>query len=85
MGEHGTILKTVFVFQIFNQQPNRLILTGSDLAIVLHDGPDPHKWFTEGMAASAPIADEWRKMAAEVHGMGPDSPMPVIAEVASFG
>jgi hypothetical protein len=57
---------------------------GSDLAIVLHEGPNPQKWITEGMSSPSPIAQQWRSMAADVHGMTPDTPMPKISELATF-
>ena len=58
---------------------------GSDLAIVVHEGPDPQKWFTQGMSSNEPIAQQWREMAAEVHGMGPDKPMPEFSHLGTVG
>lgn len=46
---------------------------GGDLAIILHEGPDPEKWLPTIMESQSPIAQQFREMAAEVHGMTPES------------
>ena len=46
---------------------------GSDMAVVLHEGSDPDKWLPTVMESNHPIAEKFRSMAAEVHGLTADA------------
>lgn len=55
------------------------------LAVVLHEGPNPEAWMPTAMEASGPVAERFREMIAEVHGMdagaGPPPPPALVFDI----
>jgi hypothetical protein len=53
-----------------------------DVALIVHEGPDPERWLPTAMEANGPAAEWFREQLKELHGLTPDRPMPPLPELA---
>lgn len=52
-----------------------------DLAIIVHEGPNPDQWMPTMMASDEPIAQWFRDQISELHGMDTKAPPPPTPEL----
>jgi hypothetical protein len=49
-----------------------------DLAVIVHEGPDPERWLPTAMESTEPAAEWFRAQIKEIHGMdAKDGPPPL--------
>lgn len=52
-----------------------------ELAVVVHEGPDPERWLPTAMESTEPAAEWFRARIKEIHGIEPKGELPPMPEL----